>query len=87
MERNLFLHAGEVTGRLVEVEQIEAAALEKTNEAVILLVKRATGDEEVSARGNLRGVILCHGLPHLSHLGRASAPGSCKLLVIFTVQP
>jgi len=62
--------AGEATGKLVEVDHIEAKDLEGSQEAVILLVKRASGDEEVGASGtNLKGVILCHGLPHLSHLG------------------
>lgn len=37
---------------------------------VVLLVRKATGDEEVSAAGGqLRGVILAQSLPHLSHLG------------------
>lgn len=36
----------------------------------VLLVRSATGDEEVGAMGGaLKGVILCHSLPHLSHLG------------------
>jgi phosphoglucan, water dikinase len=40
------------------------------NLQVVLLVRNATGDEEVSAGGGrLRGVILAHSLPHLSHLG------------------
>ena len=62
--------AGEASGKLVEVDRIEAGAVEQGNEPVVLLVKQASGDEEVGACGvNLRGVILCHGLPHLSHLG------------------
>ena len=37
---------------------------------VVLLVRRADGDEEVGPLGHhLRGVILCQDLPHLSHLG------------------
>ena len=41
---------------------------------VVLLVRRATGDEEVSAAGGqLRGVILAQSLPHLSHLGARAA--------------
>ena len=64
-------HAGEVTGKLVEVERLQPGALDETSEAVILLVKQASGDEEVGAAGaNLKGVLLCHGLPHLSHLGK-----------------
>lgn len=55
----------------MEVDRIEAGALpEGTDDPVVLLVKGASGDEEVGAAGaNLRGVILCHSLPHLSHLG------------------
>ena len=42
---------------------------------VVLLVRKATGDEEVSAaRGQLRGVILAQSLPHLSHLGAGAVP-------------
>ena len=41
---------------------------------VVLLVRKATGDEEVSAAGGqLRGVILAQSLPHLSHLGARTA--------------
>lgn len=40
---------------------------------VVLLVRKATGDEEVSAAGGqLRGVILAQSLPHLSHLGASA---------------
>lgn len=40
---------------------------------VVLLVRNATGDEEVGAAGKqLRGIILAHSLPHLSHLGALS---------------
>ena len=54
----------------MEVDQLEAGALDDTDESVVLLVRKASGDEEVGAAGvNLKGVILCHGLPHLSHLG------------------
>lgn len=47
---------------------------------VVLLVRNATGDEEVGAAGQqLRGVILAHSLPHLSHLGgSAGAATLCK---------
>lgn len=74
--------AGEAHGRLVAVETIEAGALpEGSDDPVILLVKKASGDEEVGAAGaNLRGVILSHSLPHLSHLGEMiSYPASAYL--------
>lgn len=53
------------------MDKIEPGALDEADEPVVLLVKQASGDEEIGAAGvNLRGVILCHGLPHLSHLGK-----------------
>ena len=60
-----------MTGKLLEVQRIEPGAVKAgANEDVILLVHEASGDEEVSAAGvPLRGVILAHSLPHLSHLG------------------
>lgn len=63
--------AGSVTGKLVEVQRIEPGAVKTdASEDVILLVHEASGDEEVTAAGvPLRGVILAHSLPHLSHLG------------------
>ncbi|KAK9806719.1 hypothetical protein WJX72_000486 [[Myrmecia] bisecta] len=65
------LVAGSASGKLVEVERLEAGALAANPDGpVVLLVRSASGDEEVGALGvNLAGVILCHGLPHLSHLG------------------
>ena len=43
---------------------------EAANGPVVLLVKRASGDEEITATGiDVRGVLLCQSLPHLSHLG------------------
>lgn len=75
--------AGDAHGRLVAVERIEAGALsEGSDDPVILLVKTASGDEEVGAAGaNLRGVILSHSLPHLSHLGKMfSYPASAHLI-------
>lgn len=39
---------------------------------VIVLVNEASGDEEVGALGaKLKGVILAHSLPLLSHLGKS----------------
>lgn len=55
----------------MEVQRIEAGAVQsEEGEDVVLLVHEASGDEEVSATGvPLKGVILAHSLPHLSHLG------------------
>jgi len=53
------------------VQRIEPGAVKsEVGEDVVLLVHEASGDEEVSATGvPLKGVILAHSLPHLSHLG------------------
>jgi phosphoglucan,water dikinase len=66
------LVAGTAVGKLVEVDSIQPGAIQgqDINEDVVLLVKAASGDEEVGATGlQLKGVILQHSLPHLSHLG------------------
>lgn len=63
---------GSASGRLVAAERIDPEALAALREDVVLLVRRADGDEEVAAgRGHVKGVVLCHELPHLSHLGEA----------------
>ncbi len=63
------MHPGQARGKLLEVDTLEAGSLTE-KEDVVLLVNRASGDEEVGAVGpNLRGVILKQALPHLSHLG------------------
>lgn len=61
-------------GKLVEVAEMDPALLaEQLKEAAIVLVRNASGDEELGSAGpNLKGVVLCHSLPHLSHLGRLS---------------
>lgn len=67
--------AGTAVGKLVEVDSIQPGAIEgeNINDDVVLLVKNASGDEEVGATGlQLKGVILQHSLPHLSHLGECS---------------
>lgn len=78
--------AGEVTGVLREAQQLDAAALAASSngngngngngshpsgdDGVILVVRRADGDEELGPLGpRLRGVVLLQELPHLSHLG------------------
>ena len=66
-------------GRLVEAERLEPGALGMDGgEPVVLLLRGASGDEELGANGGaLRGVILAHSLPHLSHLGaRLGSPGA-----------
>ncbi|KAK3262633.1 2,3-dihydroxyphenylpropionate/2,3-dihydroxicinnamic acid 1,2-dioxygenase, partial [Cymbomonas tetramitiformis] len=65
--------SGSAEGTLVEVDRIVPGALPSgaaSDQGLILLVRRADGDEEVTAAGEgVRGVILCQELPHLSHLG------------------
>lgn len=75
--------AGTATGTLHQVDRIQPGALEGAapDEDVVLLVKEASGDEEVGATGlRLRGVILAHSLPHLSHLGEFGSTGLACLL-------
>lgn len=63
--------AGDAVGRLVSVQRIDPATVPGPQGGpIVLLVAEADGDEEVGAVGpHLEGVILCHALPHLSHLG------------------
>ena len=64
---------GIVQGRLVEVDCITPGGISgvtSPDEPIVLVVRSATGDEEVGTTGcNVKGVVLCHDLPHLSHLG------------------
>ncbi|GLC50621.1 2,3-dihydroxyphenylpropionate/2, 3-dihydroxicinnamic acid 1,2-dioxygenase [Pleodorina starrii] len=65
---------GEATGVLREAAQLDAEALRGPapggEEGVVLVVRRADGDEELGPLGpRLRGVVLLQELPHLSHLG------------------
>ncbi|GAQ78092.1 water dikinase [Klebsormidium nitens] len=66
------LVSGSAVGTLVSVDRIEPGALTSAAKGgpLILLVKEASGDEEVKAAGEeVKGVVLCQELPHLSHLG------------------
>ncbi|XP_073118655.1 phosphoglucan, water dikinase, chloroplastic [Henckelia pumila] len=62
---------GDAFGTLVQLENIEPGSVPSTiTGPVILVVKKADGDEEVTSVGaNVAGVILMQELPHLSHLG------------------
>ncbi|GLI64789.1 hypothetical protein VaNZ11_008194 [Volvox africanus] len=66
---------GEASGVLREAVQLDGTALEgpspsSGDEGVVLVVRRADGDEELGPLGSrLRGVVLLQELPHLSHLG------------------
>jgi phosphoglucan,water dikinase len=62
--------AGTASGKLMAVDAIDPVALQSLQEDVVLLVKAASGDEEVGTAGSrVKGVVLCQELPHLSHLG------------------
>jgi phosphoglucan,water dikinase len=62
---------GEAAGVLLEANALQPGCLDAAGgKDAVLVVRAATGDEEIAALGgNLRGVILRHEVPHLSHLG------------------
>ncbi|MDR4505432.1 MAG: TIM barrel protein [Candidatus Scalindua sp.] len=57
---------GNAAGLLIPVDSLDDVIIEK-QEGVILLAKRAEGDEIIPE--NVSGILLGHQLPHLSHLG------------------
>lgn len=59
------LVAGEGYGRLVRTDEL--AALASPSAPLIVLLGRADGDEEIPRQ--VRGILLAHPIPHLSHLG------------------
>ena len=82
------LVAGEVRGaRLVSVPRLDPVdptirSLTAENPAV-LLVQAADGDEEVSTCGpGVAGILLCHALPHLSHLALRARQAAVPLVAI-----
>lgn len=56
---------GEASGRLVSCATLQT--LPRHDQAVIVLLETAEGDEEIPA--NISGILLAHPIPHLSHLG------------------
>jgi phosphoglucan,water dikinase len=79
---------GEVNGaRLVCVNRLDpndpvVASLTAENPAV-LVVASADGDEEVSTCGpGVVGILLCHALPHLSHLALRARQAGVPLVAI-----
>ena len=79
---------GEVNGsRLVSVARLDPSdptiqSLTAENPAV-LLVAAADGDEEVSTCGpGVVGILLCHALPHLSHLALRARQAQVPLVAI-----
>lgn len=71
------LVAGAAFGKLVPVETLDSHNIPKDISGnVVLLVKKAAGDEDVAhlvagsgLGARVTGVVLCQELPHLSHLG------------------
>lgn len=59
------LVAGEAHGRLVQVRELGLMAVRA--EPVVVLIEHADGDEEIPRQ--VRGILLAHPVPHLSHLG------------------
>lgn len=62
---------GNATGVILQVSTLEPGCLDAAGDGdAILLVDSATGDEEIGPLGSrLKGIILKHEVPHLSHLG------------------
>ncbi|KAH9621785.1 hypothetical protein KSS87_017544 [Heliosperma pusillum] len=62
---------GIAQGTIVQIDSITPGSLPSSIQGpVILVVRNADGDEEVTAAGtNIVGIILLQELPHLSHLG------------------
>ena len=82
------LVAGEVVGaRLVSVPRLDPSdptIRSLTADApAVLLVRSADGDEEVSTCGpGVAGILLCHALPHLSHLALRARQAGVPLVAI-----
>ena len=74
---------GEAIGALRCVERLTPEECAQFTEPVIVLVASADGDEEVSTCGpNVRGVVLCHALPHLSHLALRARQAKVPLIAV-----
>lgn len=56
---------GEASGQLIKCTTL--STLSGRDQSVIVLLESAEGDEEIPA--NVRGILLAHAIPHLSHLG------------------
>ena len=58
----------------MEVSKIDVGVLQALKQPTVLVVKSASGDEEIAGCGDLlQGVVLKQSLPHLSHLGKATS--------------
>uniref|UniRef100_A0A061RNS8 Phosphoglucan, water dikinase n=2 Tax=Tetraselmis sp. GSL018 TaxID=582737 RepID=A0A061RNS8_9CHLO len=63
--------SGRAAGKLLRMDSFDPGEAQDLarNEDVVLLVGRATGDEEVAGSRGLKGIILEQEIAHLSHLG------------------
>jgi len=74
---------GTAIGAFKYVDRLTPEACAQFNEPVVLLVANADGDEEVSTLGqNIRGIVLCHALPHLSHLALRARQAHVPLIAV-----
>ena len=74
---------GDAVGALKCVDRLTPEDCAQFTEPVILVVASADGDEEVSTCGpHVRGVVLCHALPHLSHLALRARQAQVRLIAI-----
>lgn len=74
---------GTAVGELKCVDRLTPEACAGFDKPVVLLVESADGDEEVSTCGpNVRGIVLCHALPHLSHLALRARQARVPLIAV-----
>jgi phosphoglucan,water dikinase len=74
---------GTAVGELKCVDRLTPEACAGFDKPVVLLVESADGDEEVSTCGpNVRGIVLCHALPHLSHLALRARQARIPLIAV-----
>ena len=80
--------AGEAVGaKLVRVARLlptdPTIARLSANDPAVVLVESADGDEEVSTCGaGVVGILLCHALPHLSHLALRARQAGVPLVAV-----
>lgn len=61
---------GQAVGKLMGMKALTSGVLEGLKEDVVLVLDQADGDEEVASAGrHVKGLLLLHDIPHLSHLG------------------
>jgi phosphoglucan,water dikinase len=71
------LVCGKAVGRLALVDSLNNLR-DSSDRQVLALLKNAQGDEEIPA--SVRGIVLAHEIPHLSHLGVRARQGNVILV-------